>query len=212
MKVFILVWKNGCFAWKASSQQLSMKNEQTIQHLKDLGARISGMLLILFSFDSALRNCKKRDFHLKLRAQMKPNSDFAEKRLIFSAASFSTLYVSFVNFWASGQKIIAIEHISTSTSTRWRRSWDLVIFHYRTHLTSIMILGLSHFSPSNSLVRLWRVTKFQKICRRKKSLMLKFFKVSLYDSWCLLIFCDTWSINVTTSNLRWQPANLRDDQ
>ena len=58
MKIFILVWKNGCFAWNASSQQLSMTNEQTIYHLKDLGARISHMLLFLFSVNSALRNCK----------------------------------------------------------------------------------------------------------------------------------------------------------
>ena len=81
--------------WIGFSQLLSIVHEQTIYHLKDLGARISGMVLILLSVDSVLRICKKGDFIVKLRAPMKPRGDFAEKRLIFSGASFSTIYVSF---------------------------------------------------------------------------------------------------------------------
>ena len=73
-----------------------MVDEQTIYHLKDLSARISSMLLILLSVDSVLRNGKKRDLYVKLRIPMTLRTDFAEKHLIFSAASFSTIYVSFV--------------------------------------------------------------------------------------------------------------------
>ena len=104
--------------WIGFSQLLSIVHEQTIYHLKDLGARISGMVLILLSVDSVLRICKKGDFIVKLRAPMKPRGDFAEKRLIFSVASFSTIYVSLADLFCLKLKIFAIEHISTSTSTK----------------------------------------------------------------------------------------------
>ena len=103
--------------WIGFSQLLSIVHEQTIYHLKDLGARISGMVLILLSVDSVLRICKKGDFIVKLRAPMKPRGDFAEKRLIFSVASFSTIYVSLADLFCLKLKIFAI-CISTSTSTK----------------------------------------------------------------------------------------------
>ena len=46
------------------------------------------------------------------------NFDFAEKHLIFSVASFSTIYVSLAYVFCPKLKIFAIEHISTSTSTK----------------------------------------------------------------------------------------------
>ena len=63
-KIFI-VWRAD--VWIEFSQQLSIVHEQTIYHLKDLGARISSMVLILLWGYSVLRNGKKRDLYVKLR-------------------------------------------------------------------------------------------------------------------------------------------------
>ena len=63
-KIFI-VWRAD--VWIEFSQQLSIAHEQTIYHLKDLGARISSMVLILLWGYSVLRNGKKRDLYVKLR-------------------------------------------------------------------------------------------------------------------------------------------------
>ena len=38
----------------------------------------------------------------------------------------------------------------------WTLYLDLVNFHYRTHLTLMMIMGLSHFWHKNEFTRLWR--------------------------------------------------------
>ena len=65
-KIFI-VWRAD--VWIEFSQQLSIAHEQTIYHLKDLGARISSMVLILLWGYSVLRNGKKRDLYVKLRIQ-----------------------------------------------------------------------------------------------------------------------------------------------
>ena len=47
-------------------------------------------------------------FSLKAESPLMLNFDFAEKRLIFSAASFSTIYISLVNFWGLKPIIFAI--------------------------------------------------------------------------------------------------------
>ena len=47
-------------------------------------------------------------FSLKAESPLMLNFDFAEKRLIFSAASFSTTYISLANFWGLKPMIFAI--------------------------------------------------------------------------------------------------------